>query len=127
MFCIPILWEELIDSKCPLALPGTTVAVGLPKMMRSVRPNITTFSWQVPVTDMEFGPVAGRLARAAVIVRNAPGVAAEQSTTAPAPKAGRESKAVARIATRTPGRPKCRFMVFLLDGMRQGGIAASEL
>src|SRR5260370_36734487 len=114
MFCIPILWEPLMDSKRPLALPGTTVAVGLPKMMRSVRPNITTFSWQVPVTDMEFGPAAGRLARAAVIVRNAPGVAPEQSTTGPAPKAGRESKPLARIATRNTGRPKHWFRGVLL-------------
>src|SRR6478735_12513188 len=74
-------------SRCPLALPGTTVAVGLPKMVKSVRPNITTFSWQVPVTEMLFGPAAGSDARAAVIVVKAPGVAPLQSTVAPAANA----------------------------------------
>src|SRR5579859_8209565 len=84
---MPTLWEALIDSKCPLAFPGTTVAVGLPKIVKSVRPNITTFSWQVPVTEMLFGPAAGSDARAAVMVVKAPGVAPLQSTVAPAANA----------------------------------------
>src|SRR5258708_37714797 len=103
MFWIPTFWEELIDSKCPLALPGTTVAVGLPKMMRSVRPNITTFSWQVPVPDMEFGPAAGRLARAGVIIRKAPRGPPGQATHTPTPQAGRGKQAGAQICKKKPG------------------------
>jgi len=41
----------------------------------------------VPVTVMEFGPWAGKEAKAALMLVNAPGVAPLQSTTAPAPKA----------------------------------------
>src|SRR5215831_3029658 len=87
MFWIPTLCEPAMASRWPFAFPGTTVAVGLPEMFRSVRPNITTFSWQVPVTEIEFGPAAGREARAAVMLVNAPGVAPEQSTTTSAAKA----------------------------------------
>src|SRR5689334_16877987 len=82
MFWIPTLCDAKIASKCPLAFPGTTVAVGLPKIVKSVRPTITTFSWQVPVTEMPFGPAAGSEASAAVMVVKAPGVAPLQSTTA---------------------------------------------
>src|SRR6478609_1607399 len=87
MFWIPTLCDAAMASRCPLAFPGTTVAVGLPKIVKSVRPNITTFSWQVPVTEMLFGPAAGSDASAAVIVVNAPGVAPVQSTVAPAANA----------------------------------------
>src|SRR6476469_502951 len=87
IFWIPTLCDAAMASRCPLALPGTTVAVGLPKMVKSVRPNITTFSWQVPVTEMLFGPAAGSDASAAVIVVKAPGVAPLQSTVAPAANA----------------------------------------
>jgi hypothetical protein len=59
----------------------------LPKIVKSVRPDITTFSWQVPVTEMLFGPAAGSDARAAVIVVKAPGVAPLQSTVASAANA----------------------------------------
>src|SRR5438270_3306464 len=92
MFWIPTRWEEAITSKRPLGFPGTTVAVGLPKMDRSVRPKITTFSWHVPVTEIEFGPAAGSEARAAWILVKAPGVAPEQSTTALSANARLERK-----------------------------------
>src|SRR5437660_9311604 len=71
----------------PLRLPGVgvTVAVGLPKIVRSVLPEIMTVSLQVPITEMEFGPAAGRLASAAEMLVNAGGgVPPLQSTTAPA-------------------------------------------
>src|SRR6476661_1075521 len=87
MFWIPTLCDAKMASKCPLAFPGTTVAVGLPKIVKSVRPDITTFSWQVPMTEMLFGPAAGSEASAAVIVVKAPGVAPLQSTVAPAANA----------------------------------------
>src|SRR5262249_39909627 len=83
-FAIATLCDAKISSKRLFALPGTTVAVGFPKIVSSVRPDISTFSWQVPTTEMELGPAAGKLARAAVIVVKAPGVAPLQSTAAPA-------------------------------------------
>src|SRR5215471_8207999 len=86
-FWIPIRCDALMESRWPLTFPGTTVADGFPKMVKSVRPNITTFSWQVPVTEIELGPAAGSEASAAVIEVKAPGVAPEQSTTAPSAKA----------------------------------------
>jgi hypothetical protein len=43
---------------------------------------MTTFSWQVPVTEMLFGPAAGSDASASWMLVKAPGVAPEQSTTA---------------------------------------------
>jgi hypothetical protein len=45
----------------------------------------------VPVTEIEFGPAAGREARAAIMLVNAPGVAPEQSTTALLAKARLET------------------------------------
>ena len=87
MFWIPTLCEAAMASRCPLAFPGTTVAVGLPKMVRSVRPNMTTFSWQVPVTEMLFGPAAGSDASAAWMLVKAPGVAPLQYTMALSAKA----------------------------------------
>jgi hypothetical protein len=48
---------------------------------------MTTFSWQVPVTEMLFGPAAGSDASASWMLVNAPGVAPLQSTTALSAKA----------------------------------------
>src|SRR5947209_17707262 len=87
-----------MTSTRPLGLPGVIVAVGFPDMLSSVRPTMTTFSWQVPLTVIEFGPAAGSDARAALMLVNAPGVAPLQSTTAPAPKAA------AGISSRIPAR-----------------------
>src|SRR6476646_6057215 len=95
MFWIPTLCDAKMASKCPLAFPGTTVAVGLPKIVKSVRPDITTFSWQVPMTEMLFGPAAGSEANAAVMVVKAPGVAPLQSTVAPAANARLDGRSVA--------------------------------
>src|SRR5579871_537623 len=95
MFWISTLCDASMASRCPLAFPGTTVAVGLPKIVRSVRPNITTFSWQVPTTEMLFGPAAGSEARAAVMVVKAPGVVPLQSTVAPAANAKLDGKRTA--------------------------------
>src|SRR5215471_4912676 len=100
-------------SKCPLALPGTTVAVGLPKIVRSVWAKNTTFSWQVPTTEMELGPIAGSDAMAAVIVVNAPGVAPEQSTTAPAAKAAPDIRTRHTVTASNLSAEAHCFMVFL--------------
>src|SRR4249920_2982631 len=92
MFWIPTRCDASIASRWPLALPGTTVAVGLPEIFRSVRPAITTFSWQVPVTVMLFGPAAGSDASASWMLVKAPGVAPLQSTTALAANARIDGK-----------------------------------
>src|SRR5579859_8158245 len=112
---MPTLWEALIDSKCPLAFPGTTVAVGLPKIVKSVRPNITTFSWQVPVTEMLFGPAAGSEAKAAVMVVNAPGVAPLQSTVASAANAMLDGRRTASKQINTNLYPERIVITFSLS------------
>jgi hypothetical protein len=94
---IEILWDDTMRSRRALGFPGWTVAVGLPKMSRSVRLMIETFSEQVPLTEMELGPAFGSIAKAAVIVVKAPGVAPEQSTTALAPYAAAGSNTKHRI------------------------------
>jgi hypothetical protein len=76
----PTRSESKMLSTRPLGFAGTIVAVGLPKIPRSVRPTITMFSVQVPETAMEFGPAAGSEANAAVILVNAPGVPPGQPT-----------------------------------------------
>src|SRR5258707_6803319 len=76
----PTRSESKMVSTRPFEFCGRIVAVGLPKIARSVRPTITTFSVQVPETAMEFGPAAGREASAAPMVVKAPGVAPLQST-----------------------------------------------
>jgi hypothetical protein len=65
-----------------VGVTGWMVALGFPKTDRSLRLKIKIFSVQVPETEMLAGVLGGNVARAAVIVVNAPGVAPEQSTTA---------------------------------------------
>jgi len=56
------------------------VAVGLPKIERSVRLATKTFSVQVPETAMELGPTEGKEANAAPMVVKAPPVPPGQPT-----------------------------------------------
>src|ERR1041385_7577105 len=114
MFCIPTLCDPAMASRCPFAFPGTTVAVGLPEMFRSVRPNMTTFSWQVPVTEMEFGPAAGSDARAAWMLVKAPGVAPLQSTTASAAKATLDGRRTASRQVNTNLYPEEQVFIILI-------------
>src|SRR5437660_10356222 len=95
---MPTCCDSKMTNARPFGLLGVRVAVGLPDMLSCVRPAITTVSWQVPVTVMEFGPAAGKVASAAVILVNAPGVAPLQSTAAPA------AKATAGTSSRSPAR-----------------------
>src|SRR5215471_16710063 len=91
-------------------------------MVRSVRPKNTTFSWQVPTTEMELGPAAGNEARAALILVNAPGVAPLQSTTAPAARAETGNRLINRIP-RTDFRPETHnfIAIFSLSKFLVGG------
>src|ERR1700681_355315 len=76
----PTRSESKMVSTRPSGFAGMIVAEGLPKIPRSVRPTITTFSVQVPETAMELGPTAGRDASAAVMLVKAPGVPPGQPT-----------------------------------------------
>src|SRR5262249_51619616 len=73
----------------------------------------TTFSWQVPTTEIEFGPAAGSDARAALIDVKAPGVAPEQSTTAPAAKAAPDNSTRHTPPASNLSAEAHSFMVFL--------------
>jgi hypothetical protein len=95
-------------------LAAVTLAVpGVAKMLSCVRAVMFTFSVQLPVTLMLLGPAKGREARAAVMVVNAPGVAPEQSTTAPAANARLEGRHNTKHASKTLG-PKQRSFIFFL-------------
>jgi hypothetical protein len=80
LLLIEIRSELEMSKGRPVGVAGWMVAVGFPKTERSVRFTTKTFSVQVPETAIEFGPTAGKLAKAALMLVNAPGVAPVQST-----------------------------------------------
>jgi hypothetical protein len=110
MFWMPILCEPEMDNMCPLGFPGWTVAVGLPKIWRSLRPKNTTFSEQVPLTAIELGPAAGSDARAAVMLVNIPGVPPGQPTVTLVARAAVGNKARHKIPTTSLGPVAKTFM-----------------
>src|SRR2546423_1013264 len=80
LLLIEIRCELEMSKGLPVGVAGWIVALGLPKIERSVRLMTKTFSVQVPETAMELGPTAGREANAAPTVAKTPGVPPGQPT-----------------------------------------------
>src|SRR5882672_3317376 len=108
----PTRSESKMLSTRPFGFAATIVAVGLPKIARSVRLTTTTFSVQVPETAMEFGPTAGKEASAAVMVVKSPGVPPGQPTVVSAAKAMIEGRRrTNRQANRSFGPEEQLFVI----------------